>query len=100
MRAHEVTQEAPPPFHDEQQAIANAYRQIAQIKQIRAQIQQMVAARVGRPKGSLADEMTLASFRMYEAKFKLHQLWVQLQRLRAEREKSDPTMPDEARTAR
>lgn len=98
MRAYEVTQQSEP-FADEQEGIALVNRRIAQIQQLRARLQQLAAARRIKPTTTIGDQMAIANFRLYEAKFRLHQLWVKLQRLRDEREQTASSMPKDARTA-
>ena len=74
-------------FSDEQEGIELVNRRIAQIRQLRARIQQLVLARRGRPSATLADELSLTVFRLYEAKFMLDQLVARLKLLRQRRKR-------------
>lgn len=91
---------APQPFHEEQEGIELVNVRIARIQQLRARIKQLAAARLNRPSVTLADELSLAHFRLYEAKFMLDQLLARLKLLRVRRAKlMAPAVPYDARTA-
>lgn len=74
-------------FSDEAEGIELVNRRIAQIQQLRARIRQLAASHNATRTLTVADELSLAQFRLYEAKFMLDALVARLKQLRGERER-------------
>jgi len=88
-------------FADEAEGIELVNRRIAQIQQLRARIRQLAATHYATRTLTLADELSLAQFRLYEAKFMLDALVTSLKRLRRARQRlmSASARPYDARVA-
>lgn len=89
------------PYSDEAEGIELVNRRIAQIQQLRGQITQLVAAYDANRTRSAADQLSVAQFRLYEARFMLDRLVGKLKRLQRARKRltSASTRPYDARTA-
>jgi hypothetical protein len=87
-------------LEEEREGIELVRRRYAQIQALQLQIKQLVAARKGRGSGVLAEELSLAVFRLYEAKSVLAELMATLRRMKAKRERTTASaLPYDARTA-
>ena len=86
-------------FPDETEGIELVNRRIAQIQQLRARSRQLAAAHNADRTVTSADELSLAQFRLYEAKFMLDRLVARLKHLQRVRKRllSASALPYDAR---
>jgi len=76
-------------------------RRVAYILALRARIKELVAVPRAKRTDVIANELSLCAFRLYEARFMLDKLLVQLRQLRKQRASamSAAAVPYDARTA-
>lgn len=88
-------------FDDEQEGIELVKRRIQQILTLRVRIKELAAVPRSKRTDMIADELSLCVFRIYEARFMIDKLLVQLRQLRSQRisAMSASVVPYDARAA-